>query len=381
MGAAAFRLVGDSDNQTITGTNITPGKPARQSAHRSELGGICGIITALEVLCHTHNITAGSIEIGLDALAAKNHISYERSPQPSTANYDMIMDIRRRTTALPVAVVWRWVEGHQDDRGRKLDWWAKLNIAMNKKAKSALKKYSKRHKQPPPNIRFENPGWQLEADHEPQETVDVKELYEHTYGKKTKTYWSKKDQLSETATAAIDWKTCGKAFTALPLGKQRWLAKHITHFCAVGTTMLQRKKQDHSTCPRCLDPIETTTHVLTCPAPSATSQWKKCLDKVNDWLEDNKTEPQLQETIIARLSQWRKGHKHTRIPPADNSKLRRAVKEQDTIGWEQFLYGRVSKKLIRYQGNYLGETYNSKKTGTKWTQSLLKQIHEIPWDM
>ena len=37
----------------------------------------------------------------------------------------------------------------------------------------------------------------------------------------------------------------------LPLGKQRWLVKHATGHCAVGTRMdLLRKHQDHRKCPR-----------------------------------------------------------------------------------------------------------------------------------
>jgi hypothetical protein len=34
------------------------------------------------------------------------------------------MDIRNRAEQLPIIIKWRWVKGHQDSSGGKLNWWA-----------------------------------------------------------------------------------------------------------------------------------------------------------------------------------------------------------------------------------------------------------------
>jgi hypothetical protein len=48
-GTAAFRIQNDLGDQ-ITGCNITPGLQEHQSAYRSELGGIVGILVLLDLL-------------------------------------------------------------------------------------------------------------------------------------------------------------------------------------------------------------------------------------------------------------------------------------------------------------------------------------------
>ncbi len=131
---------------TVMGRNCVPGHPTDQQSHRGGLGGIMGIVVALALLCRIHNITSGSIEIGQDGEEAMKAVFSKWDPKPDQADYDLILDLRRKFAKLPITATGRHVEGHQDDpRKRKpgpikpLDRWAKLNVAMDARAKKLLR--------------------------------------------------------------------------------------------------------------------------------------------------------------------------------------------------------------------------------------------------
>jgi hypothetical protein len=55
--------------------------------------------------------------------------------------FDVLQDIRGRLKELPITVDFRWVEGHQDDKGMayyNLDWWSLMNYKMDLAAKQYM---------------------------------------------------------------------------------------------------------------------------------------------------------------------------------------------------------------------------------------------------
>ena len=69
-GTSAFLVCAKDDSQRIIGVNVVPGACKEQSAYRSELAGISGILMVLDILCKKFQITSGAIEIGLDGQQA-----------------------------------------------------------------------------------------------------------------------------------------------------------------------------------------------------------------------------------------------------------------------------------------------------------------------
>jgi hypothetical protein len=55
----------------LVGVNVIPGETESQSAYRSELGGIAGVLEALHCIGVAYDITHGSAEIGLDGDQAR----------------------------------------------------------------------------------------------------------------------------------------------------------------------------------------------------------------------------------------------------------------------------------------------------------------------
>jgi hypothetical protein len=68
-GTAAFRIQNDLGDQ-ITGCNITPGLQEQQSAYRSELGGIVGILVLLDLLQQHYDLRIDQFVITCDCSGA-----------------------------------------------------------------------------------------------------------------------------------------------------------------------------------------------------------------------------------------------------------------------------------------------------------------------
>ena len=68
-GTAAFILKTSNNFEPIgqiVGVNIIPGETDNQSAYRSEIGGISGIVETIGILCTRHSIMSGAIEVSLN---------------------------------------------------------------------------------------------------------------------------------------------------------------------------------------------------------------------------------------------------------------------------------------------------------------------------
>jgi hypothetical protein len=92
-----------NDKDPLDGDNWVPGTSTDQSAYRSELAGIAGILSVVAIIIQHYDINKGSITIALDGY-------------------------------------WKWVEGHQDKKGKFMDWWALQNQKVDQNAKAFLKK-------------------------------------------------------------------------------------------------------------------------------------------------------------------------------------------------------------------------------------------------
>ena len=85
----------------------------------------------------------GTIEIACDNMEAKNQSEKDEPYILISQNCaDIIQDIRNRKADFPSRIVfkWRWVEGHQKEKGVKnINWWGKQNDNVDTLAKFYLR--------------------------------------------------------------------------------------------------------------------------------------------------------------------------------------------------------------------------------------------------
>jgi hypothetical protein len=130
LGTAAFTLIDEQTGHRLEGANVVPGQPSDQSAYRSELAGIFGILIVCKLLCQIFKVSEGLIEIACDGLAAGHHaLVCDASPSPTQDHFENIFAIKTMKQALPIISKYSHIEGHQKAKypRRKLGKWAILN--------------------------------------------------------------------------------------------------------------------------------------------------------------------------------------------------------------------------------------------------------------
>ena len=142
--------------------------------------------------------------------------------------------------------------------------------------------------------------------------------------------------------------------------------------------MMQRwgfRKSDR--CPRCNKRNETAIHVVTCQQEEAKILWEEEINRFQEWLQRQQTDPSIVTAIIMNIRKWRKSegifghHYHDKL-------IRRAIKQQNNIGWDQMWLGRISECWGEAQGRFY-KRINSRKTGNTWAQELIKELWRIHW--
>jgi len=118
---------------------------------------------------------------------------------------------------------------------------------------------------PAPHISIHNEGWTIWSGSDKVVAPSRNALHSLLADQPPQMWWVRHNRISEPAKDLVDWETCSTGMRALKPGRRRWITKHASANCRVGTTLLTWKYQDDDHCPRC-GRSESTTHVLTCTA-------------------------------------------------------------------------------------------------------------------
>jgi hypothetical protein len=136
-GTASWTVQGDDSFGALGSSLISPGNPEDQSAYRSELAGLFGIATIVDLLCQYHDITGGTVTIGCDGLQALLHATSSVDfTSTRMAQFDLVGATRTMLRRSPVSWKAEHVLGHQDDDVHAtLDRNAMMNVTMDGEAK------------------------------------------------------------------------------------------------------------------------------------------------------------------------------------------------------------------------------------------------------
>ena len=140
--------------------------------------------------------------------------------------------------------------------------------------------------------------------------------------------------------------------------------------------MKQWKKRDTDECPHCGSQGEDNIHVLRCASVTAIETWDRCIIDFTDYLNKMRVTAQTATAIIEHMTAWRDQCTSTRTV-SYNSTLQAAIEEQNTIGWDNFIMGRISRKWrMVFRQMY------ERMTHKQLTSSLLiKQLYNICFRM
>jgi hypothetical protein len=278
---------------------------------------------------------------------------------------------------LPIEIIPVKVQGHTDNLRRKKTTMKKMNIECDERA-GRRRQEAKRnpHITPEPSHISH---WQLAHQGTPilvklQDNIRLRIQEYDAFEYWTETNYNTVD---DQAFHTIHWEALGKAMASSTLYKRQFIAKHATGHCGVGKMMKRWGFRQNDRCPRCNRSNETALHVLTCQHATAKETWDEELKRFQEWLGQQKTDPAIISALLTNLRKWRKsggifGHHYYDKP------IRTAIKEQNKIGWDHFMLGRISQQWKTIQGQFY-KRLNLKKTGGTWACELIKEIWRIHW--
>ena len=378
LGAAAWIAEGQPNGVQCTGRCQTSGNRKEVNAYRSELQGLHAIMLALTAVCTFHKITAGSIIIGCDNLGGINLSKQEEVLVPTSRKHaDLVRAIRRLNAELPIKVHFRHVYGHQDRvlQFDRLDRLSQLNILADEAAGDHLNELialdqSGQLAECTSDIRKE--GWQVwvrgKVTSDPAEAIRT-----WAFGNNLRDILDEKGKIPHDMFLKIDWDAVGDSMNEFPQLFRRWVTKHVSGWCAVGKMQAICGYWDSSKCPCCSEPIETTTHMLICPHEGLHENWNKALDGLERWMESADTHPEIQECIINTLWQRRLDASFDFF---SSPTIETAAREQDEIGWQNFMEGKISARWRDIQEEHYRDIA-SRRTARRWAQNLVSSLLEM----
>ena len=247
------------------------------------------------------------------------------------------------------------MDGHQDRHTRveDLPYEAVLNIDTDKRAKKLMQETEAETS--PQYLPLED-NWQVSIQGKQIVSKLHEELYDTISYHRIIKYYEAHGQLSKQTAELIDWENIGKAMKRLPQARQHWVTKFNTNTCAVGVTMKKWKKRSMDNCPHCDQENEDNMHVLQCQSPKAVEVWDTAIRDLTTYLQQKKVRDKVSHAIIRHMRAWRDNDEVQKFHYEPY--LQEAITEQNLIGWNNFMLGRIGRKWAIV----LRRMYNNSRT-------------------
>jgi hypothetical protein len=155
---------------------------------------------------------------------------------------------------------------------------------------------------------------------------------------------------------------------------QVWASKHVL---GIAGTMKFFAHQDgqESTCPSCQLCEETCTHILHCPEVGRMEAFLQLVKELSRWMKENEMHPDL-ISVILKYAQRRGEISCIKCTGELPSIVQEFKTLQDRIGWENFMVGMVSTKLLCIQDSYL-QVRGLAQSSKRWAMGLITQLLQV----
>jgi hypothetical protein len=174
---------------------------------------------------------------------------------------------------------------------------------------------------------------------------------------------------SDTTPALVDWLSHGVAVRNTP--HQLTMIKMIHGLLPTAERTNKYDPKYNPNCPTCKDEIEDNDHLFHCSTPCRKKWRAKFTTTLRKKAEKLNTRPNLILIMVEGAMQFLQG-RHSYDPQEVPAKYRELVKQQNKIGWLNFLRGRWSLEWTRLQHKH----HQPKSDGDTWASQLIRTI----WD-
>ena len=358
-------------------TQYVPGHLKDNDAYRAEAAGICTGFLLLRTICSLQGITQGSIKLGCDGESAlEKSTSTSWVIRTSDKHHDILHAAQTFRNQLPITIRKHWIRSHQNEGPNAipycmLDRMTQLNVDCDTGAKALA-----REPLPASSPPILTDLWYLSLNGK-QLVNDLEDtLRKAIHDPQLLEYWHEKEKLSKDAHSLVYWPALQHAMKNARHCRKKFVTKFYSEQCGVGTTLVKWGYRDSAKCPLCGFPLENTEHVLHCQHCTATDRWTVSIDKLDTFLQEQKTERNLRIAIVRFLRNWQSNPDFYLV----SIEFDHIFAAQAQIGWTNFLFGFTAIEWQQSQQQYY-QRLGSKRTGKRWVSALIRKLWDIAWDL
>lgn len=161
-------------------------------------------------------------------------------------------------------------------------------------------------------------------------------------------------------------------------------SKHLIRCCGVRHHLHNIDNSVKNVCPCCGCEDKTTAHLLLCPNKDRTRLYQKSVSKFVSWMKANHTSPLIIEMVREYLeSQNTKTMTKLYKGPCTNDENGRGwqlAQENDLLGWQNFVEGRISSKYVDMQRLYYRSQERCRQSESRWAAGFIENLIRITHD-
>jgi hypothetical protein len=352
---------------------------AKAGSYRAELLGLLAIHTFLLVAETFYQLPFDHRGLVVcDNLGALNKAREKRKKIPAGAKHaDIRRCLRKAHSLLLGTLSYKHVYGHQDKKKKwhQLTLLEKLNCKCDTLAKLAVEQ----------GIR-DKPCFIRQAQQLPLESAAVfynsvklssdcgSEIRFQVGKSKARSFYLNSLGWFASVFDSIDWEARNKALESKPDMFKTWLCKQSSGFCATGTNMQRWFGDDITNCPNCGKSGEDAAHLLHCPDAGRFGLFRQEVSSLKQWLQQPHTHPEL-ACLLPQYILGRGAVKFASLP-IQSVDILRLANQQDVIGWDNFMEGKISTCFLSVQHSHL-LLADSILTCHDWTHHFISKLFHI----
>lgn len=352
---------------------------ATAGSYRGELLGLLAIHVFVLGIETFYGLEVDSYGlVACDNLGALNKSKQRRKKISSgTKHADILRSLQRVHTRMKGRLSYQHVYGHQDKHKtfEQMSLLERLNCRCDSLAKVACSEAFKLPPLPSPDrqrLPLESAlllcnGSKISGDCGAELRFQVSRVAARTF------YLSQLGWYASTFDN-VDWEARDAALAGTPDMFKLWLCKQGSSFCASGKNMGRWFGSDVTSCPNCGAEDEDSAHLLHCPDAGRYGLLRAEVDELSSWMQSTHTDPDLARCLKAYI--LARGQKSFSSLPCLPVAFRPMAYEQDLIGWDNFMEGKISGRIRAIQHGHLLSS-PSVLTASDWLTTFITKILHI----
>jgi hypothetical protein len=348
------------------------------NAYRGELFGLMAIHLILLSVNKLHSDLLGSIEIVLDCLGTLKCVTYLPPYRiPSRCRHSNILKtILVHFRKLSFTTYYSHIKAHQDNNKTfvQLSRKAQLNCICDHAAKQRIAINGAAGPASSCMFPLKPIGFFVNGKKMTSKTGSHIQFWAHY--QLAREFYRDQKILSHHQFNKVDCPSIHRTLHNLPRLFQVWAAKHVLGIA--GTIKFLAHQDDRSPmCPSCNNCVESCSDVGRCQEVGRTLAFEQSAQMMEQWLEKNNTHPDVQSLLLWYLC----GRGSTTCSEcSEELDLPHIIQEfaisQDIIGWDGFIMGMVSSKLLPIQSAYLLQC-NFSYQAESWISAVITQLLQV----